>query len=65
MKSMPRTTRDPFRLLLCAPLLLASLGCDVDDTVRGAGSIDVPKEALKYQPPTKPVGAKARSRQAR
>ena len=65
MKSDVRTIRHAFRLLLCAPFLLVSVGCEVDDTVRGAGSIDVPKEALKYQPPAKAAGKKSRSRQAR
>lgn len=65
MKPNVRTNRHAFRLLLCASSLMVLPGCDVDDTVRGAGSIDVPKEALKYQPPTKAAGAKSKPRHVR
>lgn len=48
-------------LLFCL-LVISPAGCDRDDTVRGAGSIDIPKESLKYQVPTKatPAGNKLR-----
>jgi len=47
----------PRRRLATAFLVLAGLslnaGCSGDDTVRGAGSIDVPVEKLKFEPTTK------------
>lgn len=65
MRSNARAIRRIFRLLLCAPWLLVSFGCEVDDTVRGAGSIEVPREALKYQTPEKATGTKAKSHRVR
>lgn len=45
------------RRLAPALLIIVGLafgpGCGGDDTVRGAGSIDIPSENLKYQPPPK------------
>jgi hypothetical protein len=31
----------------------SSAGCGGDETVRGAGSIDIPIESLKFEPKTK------------
>jgi len=46
-----------FALLVVAGMALGfGAGCVKDDTVRGAGSIDVPPENLKFQPKVK--GAK-------
>ncbi len=46
--------------LLAAVCLAPGLGCGGDDTVRGAGSIEVPPENLKFEP--KPKGKKAKSK---
>jgi predicted small secreted protein len=51
MISTPRRRLAP-ALFVVTGLALSS-GCNRDDTVRGAGSIDVPVENLKFQPTTK------------
>ncbi|WP_435005324.1 hypothetical protein P12x_003221 [Tundrisphaera lichenicola] len=57
MDSTPEKLRPPFLRLLCSSFLLAASGCG-DDTVRGAGSIDIPKASMKSYIPTKeaPIG---------
>jgi len=57
----------PFRLgvrsiLVACAALVAAPGCERDETVRGAGSIEVPAENLKFQPTVK---GKAKSKAAR
>jgi len=37
-------------VLIAGACLGACTGCEQDDTVRGAGSIDVPVEKLKFEP---------------
>ncbi|AMV38162.1 hypothetical protein [Planctomyces sp. SH-PL62] len=48
-------------VLLAGACLAPGVGCQRDDTVRGAGSIDVPVENLKFQPTPK-GNAKGKSR---
>ena len=50
--------RAAFALLACA-VLAPGLGCQKDETVRGAGSIDIPAEDLKFK--VTPKGKKAKS----
>jgi len=52
-----------FLLVVCAALV-AGAGCEQDETVRGAGSIEVPAENLKFQPTPKGAG-KVKSRASR
>lgn len=42
--------------LLASACLVPAIGCGGDDTVRGAGSIDIPEENLKV--PVTPKGKK-------
>ncbi|WP_165069085.1 hypothetical protein [Paludisphaera rhizosphaerae] len=59
MKRLPFPSlrrRLPLVSLVVVGLAFGS-GCGGDDTVRGAGSIDVPVEMLKFQPTVK--GSKA------
>lgn len=44
--------------ILASACLAEGAGCGGDDTVRGAGSIEVPQENLKFDP--RPKGKKAR-----
>jgi len=57
----PRRRRARLSLVLGACIALVA-GCNQDDTVRGAGSIDVPVEKLKFEPTAKaPSRAKSRA----
>jgi hypothetical protein len=51
MISTPRRRLAPALIVLVALAFIP--GCSRDDTVRGAGSIEIPAEKLKFQPTTK------------
>lgn len=46
--------------LLASACLAPGVGCGGDDTVRGAGSIDIPEDKLKLQPVSKGKKGKAK-----
>jgi hypothetical protein len=67
MRTTTKRVRSGIKVLLCAPLLVA-LGCGGDGG-RPAGSLDIPKEAMRRFPKANPMvragkapGAPARTR---
>lgn len=56
----PLSRRRAALALLASACLAPAVGCGGDGTVRGAGSIDVPAENLKFQPAPKGKKGKAK-----
>ncbi len=50
MSASPLLSRRATLVMIAGACLGACTGCERDDTVRGAGSIDVPIENLKFEP---------------
>ena len=60
--TIPSRSRSRCVWLLTCAFLAGAAGCQRDDTVRGAGSIDIPKESLKYHPTAKATTSKSQGK---
>lgn len=58
-QNAPLSRRRAALALLASACLIPGVGCGKDETVRGAGSIDIPAEDLKFK--VTPKGKKAKN----